>query len=198
QQTPRRKRRRKTSEFSVEPAGVSRPAARRPDPHAPNITTPCPECYRTFWSWKALFGHMRCHPKRQYRGINPPENFHRRQGKAPAEEEEFKAEDYEVASYLLMLANGPPMDGPHVGRFVCSSCKRVFNSHQALGGHRASHKNVKGCYAITKNDDDDGAAACCSPSSSTTGHKCVICQRIFTSGQALGGHLRCHWEKAAE
>ena len=26
--------------------------------------------------------------------------------------------------------------------FVCKTCNRVFPSFQALGGHRASHKNV--------------------------------------------------------
>lgn len=25
------------------------------------------------------------------------------------------------------------------------------------------------------------------------GHECSICHRIFPSGQALGGHKRCHW-----
>lgn len=24
-------------------------------------------------------------------------------------------------------------------------------------------------------------------------HQCSICQRVFLSGQALGGHKRCHW-----
>lgn len=24
-------------------------------------------------------------------------------------------------------------------------------------------------------------------------HECSICHRVFTSGQALGGHKRCHW-----
>lgn len=30
------------------------------------------------------------------------------------------------------------------------------------------------------------------------GHECSICHRIFATGQALGGHKRCHWtgEKA--
>lgn len=32
----------------------------------------CPECRRGFPSNKALYGHMRCHPGRSYRGINAP------------------------------------------------------------------------------------------------------------------------------
>ena len=35
-------------------------------------------------------------------------------------------------------------------QFECSSCKKIFGSHQALGGHKVSHKNVKGCFAIKR------------------------------------------------
>ncbi|KAD6453126.1 hypothetical protein E3N88_07831 [Mikania micrantha] len=105
------------------------------------------------------------------------------------------------------------------GMFECKACKKVFNSHQALGGHRASHKNVKGCFA-TRNDqfdenlvtDEDvimhsdfkptiigqsdhqpiiGPVPMVGRKSKV--HKCSICSRVFASGQALGGHKRCHW-----
>lgn len=110
------------------------------------------------------------------------------------------------------------------GLFECKACKKVFNSHQALGGHRASHKKVKGCYAarlgqgmedsladqdedFITNDEffstkstsilqfDHGSTP---PLASTSKrkskvHECSICHRVFSSGQALGGHKRCHW-----
>ena len=136
-------------------------------------------------------------------------------------------EDHEVAACLLMLANGDVGVGTgsfqqgiqvqdtnevNLGgvscRFECNSCKKVFGSHQALGGHRASHKHVKGCFAITRSSDgceidhdhcsdgivkenvDDERKMMM-----VLGHKCSICLRVFSSGQALGGHKRCHWEK---
>ncbi|KVH91214.1 uncharacterized protein LOC112529081 [Cynara cardunculus var. scolymus] len=106
------------------------------------------------------------------------------------------------------------------GMFECKACKKVFNSHQALGGHRASHKNVKGCFAARNDQFDDNLAyedvaivqndlkSVITRQSLETGpntgpislagrkskvHKCSICSRIFASGQALGGHKRCHW-----
>ncbi|KQJ83954.1 uncharacterized protein LOC100823737 [Brachypodium distachyon] len=160
------------------------------------------------------------------------------------------------------------------GMFECKACKKLFTSHQALGGHRASHKKVKGCFAAkpessvsasepphhaatlggpnneksnafahavvqvnvssdadartnyvdasTVGDRNDaGTSEAAEPSLSmaivTTGtadheppvvalapavgsskrkakmHECSVCNRLFSSGQALGGHKRCHW-----
>ncbi|KAG5592895.1 hypothetical protein H5410_043409 [Solanum commersonii] len=118
------------------------------------------------------------------------------------------------------------------GMFQCKGCKKFFNSHQALGGHRASHKKVKGCYAAklddnikdddnNNNNDDDNAIdyedsmispsdlilhqesndfQSQSPTSSSSFsrkrsrvHQCSICHGVFSSGQALGRHKRCHW-----
>ncbi|KAG8083128.1 hypothetical protein GUJ93_ZPchr0014g47287 [Zizania palustris] len=121
---------------------------------------------------------------------------------------------------------------PH-GMFECKGCKKVFSSHQALGGHRASHNTVKGCFASKyEHNEFRIAAAFGSPDvginvdASTEGganagtnaavattpieplvpalaaapfrkksklHECSVCHRVFTTGQALGGHKRCHW-----
>ncbi|URE02171.1 C2H2 zinc finger protein [Musa troglodytarum] len=119
----------------------------------------------------------------------------------------------------------PPLPSAPRGTFECKACKKVFSSHQALGGHRASHKKVKGCFAakldaldeappdeevITHEKSSSEMVASMSmsivPFENTTGplavaplkkkskvHECSICHRVFMSGQALGGHKRCHW-----
>ncbi|KAF8768713.1 hypothetical protein HU200_007271 [Digitaria exilis] len=160
-----------------------------------------------------------------------------------------------TVAQMKLLA--PPQVLPHHavsdvprGMFQCKACKKVFTSHQALGGHRASHKKVKGCFAakLDSNRSDPphpivasdsykvvldtttapaisvaidgnteagnpvnaGAAAAAlemavvdeTPAPSTAAapfkkkgkvHECSVCHRVFTSGQALGGHKRCHW-----
>ncbi|CAI0383251.1 unnamed protein product [Linum tenue] len=92
------------------------------------------------------------------------------------------------------------------GMFECKACKKVFNSHQALGGHRASHKKVKGCFAARLDhnnqasivddimvDDDVVTTQHDDTFMKSKVHECSICHRVFSSGQALGGHKRCHW-----
>ncbi|XP_020082396.1 zinc finger protein 1-like [Ananas comosus] len=80
-------------------------------------------------------------------------------------------------------------------RYACSVCGKTFESYQALGGHKSSHRRPV------------GPVQACKPSSGRTGpddsgqvgpHRCSVCCRSFMTGQALGGHKRCHyWEGAS-
>eukprot|EP01018_Ginkgo_biloba_P024840 Gb_40019 [translate_table: standard] len=127
------------------------------------------------------------------------------------------------------------------GSYECKACNKIFYSFQALGGHRASHKNVKGCSARTDMQEREDESVVyeiitsgkdlpiadpqlpanfqknlnprkhqvkeiyysCEDSYESLGasekskvYECSICKRIFASGQALGGHKRCHWVAA--
>ncbi|XVE76100.1 hypothetical protein DITRI_Ditri12bG0146100 [Diplodiscus trichospermus] len=94
----------------------------------------------------------------------------------------------------------------------CKTCNRCFPSFQALGGHRASHKkpkvnnehNNKGLM-LGKEENDHfnnmnttlslqitNKPALCNISSKSKVHECSICGAEFSSGQALGGHMRRH------
>ncbi|KAE8660434.1 putative F-box protein [Hibiscus syriacus] len=126
-------------------------------------------------------------------------------------------------NFIAPIACRLPMDkakGVAKGLFECKACKKVFNSHQALGGHRASHKKVKGCFAARLDRMNDSQAydvttleeffprkslstlqfdqgtstpLASAPKKKSKVHECSICHRVFSSGQALGGHKRCHW-----
>ncbi|ESQ45541.1 hypothetical protein EUTSA_v10010909mg [Eutrema salsugineum] len=128
----------------------------------------------------------------------------------PPSEEEY------LALCLLMLARGssdddhhhhsPPLPPPsdhHHRDYKCSVCGKSFPSYQALGGHKTSHRKP---VSNNNNSNDEGnnnsngsvinngniSNGLVGQSGKT--HKCSICFKSFPSGQALGGHKRCHYE----
>ncbi|XP_062073294.1 zinc finger protein ZAT9-like [Humulus lupulus] len=80
------------------------------------------------------------------------------------------------------------------GKYKCETCKKVFRSYQALGGHRASHKKIKVSNLATALDEPEENAATTTTASMPEKkvHQCPVCFRVFSSGQALGGHKRSH------
>ncbi|KAE8733083.1 Copper/zinc superoxide dismutase 2 isoform 1 [Hibiscus syriacus] len=95
------------------------------------------------------------------------------------------------------------------GLFVyeCKTCNQSFPSFQALGGHRASHKKPKGSASTVGEDKDHHhvdqepvlktPALALQMNKSNKIHECSICGSEFSSGQALGGHMRRHRAAAA-
>uniref|UniRef100_A0A7N2M835 C2H2-type domain-containing protein n=2 Tax=Quercus lobata TaxID=97700 RepID=A0A7N2M835_QUELO len=108
------------------------------------------------------------------------------------------------------------VDSVTPNRYICSLCNRSFPTHQALGGHRSSHNKVMKYIQQQTLDEsvsaDDSTAEnyghYANPTTTTqmdeeavlgpTTHQCKICDRTFPTGQALGGHKRCHWNGTVE
>jgi uncharacterized C2H2 Zn-finger protein len=76
------------------------------------------------------------------------------------------------------------------GAFRCRTCGRCFATFQALGGHRTSHNRPRvradGLDLLLSARPGKGAVA------SDDVHRCNTCGMVFTTGQALGGHMRRH------
>nr|CAB3494000.1 unnamed protein product [Digitaria exilis] len=115
-------------------------------------------------------------------------------------------EEEHLALCLLMLARG--QRDAHAPSPPQADHSKAFPSHQALGGHKSSHRVEPGPAAKDHQFPAPSAMApvssASSPaaSSSTSGgagrvHQCSVCNKTFTTGQALGGHKRCHYEGTA-
>ncbi|GMI90250.1 hypothetical protein like AT1G26610 [Hibiscus trionum] len=110
-------------------------------------------------------------------------------------------------------------------KYECSTCNKAFDSHRALGGHRANHTKANDCNEDSLANDGfivpmtDTKVTKSSPhgrtlntprgyssgnaekrlgSKKSKGHQCPFCFRVFKSGQALGGHKRSHFVGGAE
>ena len=81
--------------------------------------------------------------------------------------------------------------------YKCSVCNKSFPSYQALGCHKASHRKLAGAE---DHHNPSTSATNTSAVSNGTGrsHECSICHKTFATGQALGGHKRCHYDGGAE
>ncbi|PPD80804.1 hypothetical protein GOBAR_DD22252 [Gossypium barbadense] len=109
--------------------------------------------------------------------------------------------------FMEAASNGDGKAGYYV--YECKTCNRTFPSFQALGGHRASHKKPKaaatvdekirqftaGTTTIGLSDEEEGQhqqQQFMKTNNPNKVHECSICGSEFTSGQALGGHMRRH------
>jgi len=180
----------------------------------------CKECGKGFQSWKALFGHMKCHSdkvskthvssqdywikqrdsanlgmktkkSRSRNGASSSDSMNANHASTSvvSDIDDDDVEEAEIAMCLIMLSqdvgkwgekiieNGckvkkitasesgfhgfketamtrDEFDDQFKRNFECSTCNKSFHSYQALGGHKASHKKLKGCLD-SKTDDND-------------------------------------------
>ncbi|KAM3742720.1 hypothetical protein ACB098_07G089200 [Castanea mollissima] len=133
----------------------------------------------------------------------------KKRSKRPRFENPTTEEEY-LALCLIMLARGggdaattsttattstsePPT--PKLS-YKCSVCNKAFPSYQALGGHKASHRKsaAESATATAAAAHENNSHHTSTSSTSGRTHECSICHKTFPTGQALGGHKRCHYE----
>ncbi|KAL9147089.1 hypothetical protein ABFS82_13G151600 [Erythranthe guttata] len=170
----------------------------------------CSLCGRGFLSMKSLFGHMRSHPNREWRGIHPPSNAsvdltgslsgwavtarRGRQAASTASSSEVSTSDedhqlHQAAACLMMLSQSggekPETAKNHVFE------KEVVEEEEART--KRKRKKVKLCDLVPPlMDDDDKKKVAVAAAVVVDKYKCSSCERSFTTHQALGGHMSSH------
>lgn len=76
--------------------------------------------------------------------------------------------------------------------FRCSICGKGFTSYQALGGHKSSHRSRPAMMHLGQVEPTNMAPEDLEGSNKGA-HRCNVCRKSFATGQALGGHKRCHY-----
>ncbi|XP_030533146.1 zinc finger protein ZAT1 [Rhodamnia argentea] len=85
----------------------------------------------------------------------------------------------------------------HHPKYRCETCNKVFRSYQAYGGHKASqsHKRMKVLDGGEKEGGNGGAKT--KTLTDQRLFKCPFCDKVFDSGQGLGGHKKVHFFNSA-
>ncbi|XP_010538141.1 PREDICTED: zinc finger protein ZAT10-like [Tarenaya hassleriana] len=137
-------------------------------------------------------------------------SFHgvkRKRSKRNRSDNRLTEEEYLAVCLMLLARDGdrkrqspPPVfafAAPEKLIYKCSVCDKAFSSYQALGGHKASHRK----NALPTTGDDQSTSTSTTTTSNANAnagagraHVCSVCNKSFPSGQALGGHKRCHYD----
>eukprot|EP01018_Ginkgo_biloba_P013402 Gb_10423 [translate_table: standard] len=176
-----------------------------------NQSFKCKTCNRIFYSYQALGGHRASHnkPKSCFATLQENESI-------DGELYSLHKSSPQVIHYAdVDYSDNLNCDGAlkDVERYECKTCNRKFHSYQALGGHRASHNKPNFCFAtlqeneslednfhrsapdakeLTSSETRERSDGVSSANKRAKIHECSDCHRVFPSGQALGGHKRCH------
>ncbi|CAI0464631.1 unnamed protein product [Linum tenue] len=136
----------------------------------------------------------------------------RKRSKRPAAGHAQPTEDEYLALCLVMLARGTtnfdfssshrprsasPVPLSQLLSHKCAVCGKAFSSYQALGGHKASHRKSVSAQSTSSTTTTTSTVAAGATSGSGKSHECSICHKSFPTGQALGGHKRCHYDGGA-
>ncbi|GMJ16243.1 hypothetical protein HRI_005293500 [Hibiscus trionum] len=122
---------------------------------------------------------------------------------------------------ITLLNSEKSDDSKNKNKYKCRICSKTFKSHQALGGHQTLHRKSNTCAVEPVEDRQQTSSfpeieSSCKlvmveyaensvdremneVTSYETGvykrRKCLMCLKVFGSGQALGGHKRSHMSK---
>ncbi|XP_074364960.1 uncharacterized protein LOC141706017 [Apium graveolens] len=136
----------------------------------------CNTCNKSFSSHQALGGHRSSHNKFKLTIINADSGTNNIQPHQSSSVNGFAASDHHRAGYEEFDQNHQQLvtSPDKVNRVISEDC------------------------AIKKDSNNEGAGSSKGDHSSSTIHQCEVCNKIFPSGQALGGHKRCHWTASAD
>ena len=92
----------------------------------------CPVCSKSFHSKKAMHGHMRCHPEREWRGINPPPSTKTASCSSASQEIDGLSHASMTSTVVSsdISPSEPPLQWTKTGR---RGWNRIINSYSSSG-----------------------------------------------------------------
>ncbi|KAL8160169.1 hypothetical protein V2J09_001706 [Rumex salicifolius] len=154
----------------------------------------CPVCKKSFLSDKPLYGHMRCHPERDYRGMQPPKKTGSSCSEIADVADSGPPPDLTPRGWSVKGKRGRPKkiklpedDGEEEEEKLYNAANSLLLlSELSIETYKSTiFQKSCGHKSTAQNQLFNG---------DVLSHVCRKCDKGFQSGQALGGHQRCHWQ----
>ncbi|XP_057782184.1 zinc finger protein ZAT4-like [Salvia miltiorrhiza] len=164
----------------------------------------CGICARVFQSRKSLFGHMRCHPDRLWRGMEPPPEM---KINSSEDDEDDILNDHELGFFNLKgwptskrgrapVSSSSSASTPLVAGFQLMKMLKDDDG-DAKKPAAAAAEEEKELYmtaieVLMSAKREQRSSVNSNSNSDSEKYKCSVCGRVFSTHQALGGHRSSH------
>ncbi|RYR72242.1 hypothetical protein Ahy_A02g006442 isoform B [Arachis hypogaea] len=178
------------------PPSNKRMYALRTNPNRLKSCRVCENCGKEFLSWKSFLEHGKCTSEDAESLVSSPGSDAAADGIGPTRRgcgwsKRKRSLRAKVGSFNY---NCPSSEEEDLANCLMMLSNAIVDPHDDVMTHEEFFPTKSNStFQFDQNPHHNSATLASSSKRKSKVHECSICHRSFSSGQALGGHKRCHW-----